>query len=340
MHNRQGCRQSGRRGFTLIELLVVIAIIAILIGLLVPAVQKVREAANMTTCKNNLHQIGTGMQSYHSTYKRFPSGSRCNDVNNCFGNWAIYLLPYIEQENLYNMYNDTIINTSTAQNAAFRTTLVTTFVCPTDSGASTPQVPGSSGPAVTNNLQYMPTNYKGNTGLNDGNNAFFDRYDNAASMLGTATRRAWLGPLTVTNSGPAASLNLGPVNLNQVRDGSSNTILVGEYTTTAGSQQRAYWAYAYWEWSLSSVPVVVDPSGNTADNKAALPGVLLADYNVCQNTVPQSTCKRGWSSIHPGGMINFVFCDGSVRSIGRGVDMQILANLSTINGRETNTNFD
>src|SRR5881275_1807597 len=128
------------RAFTLIELLVVIAIIAVLIGLLLPAVQKVREAANRMSCTNNLKQIGLALHSYHDGMGFFPPGyldgntdpnsTPDNDVGPGWG-WASFLLPYLEQGNIYKQINFNQ-GIGTGSNAAVAQMSLKVYLCPSD----------------------------------------------------------------------------------------------------------------------------------------------------------------------------------------------------------------
>src|SRR5260370_392257 len=147
------------RGFTLIELLVVIAIIAILIALLVPAVQKVREAAARTHCINNLKQIGVGLHNYHSAFNKFPPMGRLtpaaqnNGVEERSNLW-ISLLPYIEQQNIYKMSRGpsprfpSIDDANTAPNS-LASKAISIYLCPSD-GTSQPTSTWTNGWVVGN----------------------------------------------------------------------------------------------------------------------------------------------------------------------------------------------
>ncbi len=131
----------GRRrgGFTLVELLVVLAVMALLAGLLLPAVQRAREAANRTSCANNLHQIGLALHQYHQDYGSLPPGCSCEQG----ATWAVLILPYMEQEDLHRLWD--LLRPYYRQPDAARLTSLTNYFCPSRRARSTPPLASTSG---------------------------------------------------------------------------------------------------------------------------------------------------------------------------------------------------
>ncbi len=312
---------SRRRGFTLIELLVVIAIIAVLIGLLLPAVQKVREAAARAQCGNNLKQIALGAFNYENANGRFPPGvnvSLSGTVATTFPaqptpgisfSWKIAVLPFIEQGNLYNQLNLTPAFNSQYNNCVGPTspgaTVINIYRCPSDilvnGGITTYTTKG-----VT--YSFAITSYNGNGGSNS---AYYPNSTQDGIFYLNST-----------------------VRIVAITDGTSNTILFGERfhfdpTFDALYPSAPMSSFGGWAWAnenatedellSAQAPIgYMIPLGTTKD-----PGEVLHDTRV-----------GAYGSGHTGGGANFVLADGSVHFLATAVSQTVLEQLSTRAGGE------
>jgi prepilin-type N-terminal cleavage/methylation domain-containing protein/prepilin-type processing-associated H-X9-DG protein len=340
-----GIRQSGRQAFTLIELLVVIAIIAILIGLLLPAVQKVREAAARMSCTNNLKQIGLGMHNYESTYQQLPPGSQIPwwpsqtdkddflDFTQPFGpNWAVMLLPYIEQGNLYVQANPegypgvpiTIGTAPTNANQTWRSLRgmdLKIYQCPSDPWTRQHYNDPTGGPPEKD---WARGNYGATAGWED--------YDHVAN--GHTKKTSQAGVMRGFVASPMFSANYG-ARFAEVVDGLSNTIMIGELRAGKSPlDPRGVWALGFPSSSIVNAgraaynPTpnnILGDSGNDGDeiqtcSKFWTPTIGSLDGMGCirNGTLMTSGMSR---SMHPGG-VNACFGDGSVRFIKNNIDEQ------------------
>jgi prepilin-type N-terminal cleavage/methylation domain-containing protein/prepilin-type processing-associated H-X9-DG protein len=294
------------RGFTLIELLVVIAIIGILIALLLPAVQKVRESMNYMSCRNNLKQMALACHNYHTTYGHFPPGA-----NEQGPTWAISILPWIEQEPLFKLYRPDKLNTA-PENEAVRTTLVKVYICASDQ--TEPFVPSYPDSGYGSGVKYMPSSYRANAGKNVAANKWFD-----SQIAGESDGdKKFRGPIHVIGVN-----GLDTERLADITDGASNTLMIGEYCTRTHPRRHTFWAYSWNQYTMSA---------GVHQARA-----LIDDYDRCVAIGGQSdenACKRAFATFHTNGNINFAFCDGSVRGISPNINLDTYVALTSIAGGE------
>jgi prepilin-type N-terminal cleavage/methylation domain-containing protein/prepilin-type processing-associated H-X9-DG protein len=211
-----------RNGFTLIELLVVIAIIAVLIGLLLPAVQKVREAANRANCANNLKQIGLACHNYASAFGTLPPGSGSFGTGaSSAPSWLAIVLPYMEQANLYNLFDLTSDVNLSASNFTARIQEVKSYLCPSDPQQGQRDQPGAIPPGLSQGKSGR-SNYLGNIGT-------------TADSRSTDLRHVGIFNFTL-RAGQVTS----HVRVTDISDGASNTSLLSETLRSTVAQGCGY----------------------------------------------------------------------------------------------------
>ena len=289
----------GRRlGFTLIELLVVIAIIAILIALLVPAVQKVREAAARTQCLNNLKQIALASHGYHDTNHCFPAGANmpgaagwpnAPDPSEYYG-LHVALFPFYDQENLKKAL---VLNAPNPQNVncngpnSLGATVIPVLICPSES-AFPPNKVGQFG-----GLYFALSSYGGCSGTSPTSST-------ASAMLKNG--------IFYMNSS---------VKIAQITDGTSNTLMFGERSRMNLPATPTAEALGGWAWLN-----IFAQEDNTMNTSEPMEGINTHDVDP-------------FGSQHSGGtMANFAFADGTVRSISKSINLVAYQRLSTIAGGE------
>lgn len=296
------CRRSG---FTLIELLVVVAIIAVLVSLLLPAVQQIREAARRTQCKNNLKQIGLALHNYHDVYRCFPNVNANSTLSG--GSAFTSILPMMDGASNFNLYDFSKTN-SDPHNVRVTSQVLPFYLCP--SAPMRRQVPSCSGDAGR-----APGHYAVNIGSSD--------YDPYWWYYG-APKPALDGALVYSDSVG------GTTSFRDFTDGTTSTLLVGEtaynlpdYKFSASDTVCA--GQPRYSFTLWSVPY---PGSTACTTQYGFNPHDRADDGMWDANWPKT-----FRSDHNGG-VQFVLTDGSCRFISENIDATVLDSLATRNGGE------
>jgi prepilin-type N-terminal cleavage/methylation domain-containing protein len=350
-----------RKGFTLVELLVVIAIIGTLISLLLPAVQKAREAASRAKCSSNLKQIVLAAHSYHDTNHMLPVGCyipyamdgyhNTQDITFPFGpNWAVYLLPFIEQVNVYNSVNvnaypgtQDILNFPTYDRSwrALRGNVIKTYLCPSDPHNEVPYK-DPSGVDTPQEVGWARGNYAGTAGFTDSDHTT-DGADCYTNNPFDGTPSDGIVPLIAGNpplaKGPIFFFSTNGQNgtrLTDIVDGLSNTIMFNEVRSGISPlDSRGVWALGHPGSSLTEAGRNYNPSpNNTLDSpdgqtygdelqncyKFWYYGLGANEGMGCFPNTPGDQMNSAMArSMHIGG-VNSAFSDGSVHFINNTID--------------------
>jgi prepilin-type N-terminal cleavage/methylation domain-containing protein/prepilin-type processing-associated H-X9-DG protein len=289
-----------RLGFTLIELLVVIAIIAILIALLVPAVQKVREAAARTQCVNNLKQIGLALQNYHGSWKVFPNvpWTANNPDNPNTISWTMAILPYIDQQAVY---DGCVANPWADPWVGY---VFAVFTCPSE-----PRLNSSTN---SNADGFGMTDYVG--------------------MAGYDVQVATAGTMGIMNP------NHGPIPIMQITDGTSNTIIVGERPWSIDYYWGWWYEETFSDniWGAQN-STSGNSLGYTNATGGACPGAPFY-LGKGPNSV-MNGCSYNYMWSNHIGSANMAFADGSVHNVAYSVSSAVWLALSTFNGGEANVDY-
>jgi prepilin-type N-terminal cleavage/methylation domain-containing protein/prepilin-type processing-associated H-X9-DG protein len=328
-------RRSPRWGFTLIELLVVIAIIGILIGLLLPAVQKVREAAARMACTNNLKQIGLALHGYHDANGYFPAGyvdgntdpnsTPDNDVGPGWG-WATYTLPYMEQGNVYNQINFNQ-GVGVGNNVAVSQIQLKIFQCPSD--------------PYSQNFTVWPTNIVVAHANYMGCNGWRECFNGAGGGTAPGGDDGLQGQIGIGGAG--LFVRNTRFRMANVTDGLSNTIIVGE---RSGNHAPGTWTGAVTggrcpAWMATQPPTPYSPPPGPAYDNADFDEALVLSHGNATH-VPNADFPiydpDTFYSMHTGGA-NFLFGDGSVHFLTSGIDPNTYQYLCTIAGGEVSSNY-